>query len=389
MHHSRLVGGLTALAVLLILSLAPVASAATVQLPPANPEAVTVAQSCLGVPFLAGGTTRAGFDSPGLARFVYARLGVWLPGDLEGQAARGFAVTRAQLEPGDLVFYGSDYHHVGIYVAGDSMIDAPDAGSVVSTSTIDWNLDVRLRRYDARTGLHAVLVAQRFLGVPYVFGGASPAGFDASGLTKYVFAQLGVSLTHGATAQQKQTRRIPLRRLRPGDLVFFGNARYRYHVGIYVGNGQMISAPHTGAVVSYGPISGARIGGRLLPVRRYGPRTGLRAVFLAQKYLGVRYVFGGASPRGFDASGLTKYVFAQLGVSLPHGATDQQRRSTPLPISALQPGDLVFFGNASYSYHVGIYVGNGTMIDAPHTGAVVRYDPIGGAWIAGRLLPVR
>ena len=107
-------------------------------------------------------------------------------------------------------------------------------------------------------------------------------------------------------------------------------------------------------------------------------------IAIAQRYLGVPYVYGGASPSGFDCSGLTMYSYAQVGVGLSHGATDQQHASTPVPISALQPGDLVFFGNASYSYHVGIYVGGGSMIHAPHTGAVVSYGSIGGAWIGGR-----
>ena len=108
------------------------------------------------------------------------------------------------------------------------------------------------------------------------------------------------------------------------------------------------------------------------------------AVAIAQRYLGVPYVWAGASPSGFDCSGLTMYVYAQLGIGLSHGATDQQRASTPVPLSALQPGDLVFFGSAAYSHHVGIYVGGGQMIDAPHTGANVRYDSIAGAWIGGR-----
>ena len=107
-------------------------------------------------------------------------------------------------------------------------------------------------------------------------------------------------------------------------------------------------------------------------------------VGIAQRYLGVPYVYGGASPSGFDCSGLTMYCYAQVGVGLSHGATDQQHASTPVPISALQPGDLVFFGSASYSYHVGIYVGGGSMIHAPHTGAVVSYGSVGGAWIGGR-----
>jgi peptidoglycan DL-endopeptidase CwlO len=105
---------------------------------------------------------------------------------------------------------------------------------------------------------------------------------------------------------------------------------------------------------------------------------------IAQRYLGVPYVYGGASPGGFDCSGLTMYCYAQIGIGLSHGATDQQHASTPVPLSALQPGDLVFFGNASYSYHVGIYVGGGSMIHAPHTGAVVSYGSISGAWIGGR-----
>ena len=107
-------------------------------------------------------------------------------------------------------------------------------------------------------------------------------------------------------------------------------------------------------------------------------------VAIAQRYLGVPYVWGGASPSGFDCSGLVMYCYAQIGIGLSHGATDQQRASHPVSLSALQPGDLVFFGSASYSHHVGIYVGGGSMIDAPHSGAVVRYDSISGAWIGGR-----
>jgi cell wall-associated NlpC family hydrolase len=78
------------------------------------------------------------------------------------------------------------------------------------------------------------------------------------------------------------------------------------------------------------------------------------------------------------------YCYAQIGIGLAHGATAQQQSSTPVPLNALQPGDLVFFGSASYSSHVGIYVGGGSMIHAPHTGAVVSYGSISGAWIGGR-----
>ena len=109
-------------------------------------------------------------------------------------------------------------------------------------------------------------------------------------------------------------------------------------------------------------------------------------VIIAQRYFGVPYVWGGASPSGFDCSGLTMYCYAQIGIRMWHGATDQQRQSTPLALGDLRPGDLVFFGNASYSHHVAIYAGGGSVIEAPHSGDVVRYGALGGrdAWIGGR-----
>jgi peptidoglycan DL-endopeptidase CwlO len=107
-------------------------------------------------------------------------------------------------------------------------------------------------------------------------------------------------------------------------------------------------------------------------------------VAIAQRYLGVPYVWGGASPRGFDCSGLVMYVYAQVGVQLLHGATVQQRASTPVPLDALAPGDLVFYGGPSYSHHVAIYVGGGQVIEAPRTGALVSYDGVDDAWIGGR-----
>jgi peptidoglycan DL-endopeptidase CwlO len=100
---------------------------------------------------------------------------------------------------------------------------------------------------------------------------------------------------------------------------------------------------------------------------------GGQAVAIAEQYLGVPYVWGGASPSGFDCSGLVMYVYAQLGVSLPHNAYAQMTSLPAVPLSDLQPGDLVFFNGAS---HVGIYVGNGAMIHAPHTGTVVQFGSI-------------
>ena len=102
-----------------------------------------------------------------------------------------------------------------------------------------------------RGGVTAVLAfARAQLGEPYVWGGAGPNVWDCSGLTMVAWQQAGVRMSHGATVQYQQTRRVLIADLQPGDLVFFGNSTtYIGHVGIYIGGGQMIHAPHTGDVV--------------------------------------------------------------------------------------------------------------------------------------------
>lgn len=93
---------------------------------------------------------------------------------------------------------------------------------------------------------------------------------------------------------------------------------------------------------------------------------------IAKQYIGTPYVYGGSTPAGFDCSGFTQYVFAKAGKSLPRVTTAQQAAATP--VSDPQPGDLVFFG--SPSWHVGIYVGDGMMIDSPRTGSSVSIRPV-------------
>jgi cell wall-associated NlpC family hydrolase len=111
------------------------------------------------------------------------------------------------------------------------------------------------------------------------------------------------------------------------------------------------------------------------PPARYGSVVGI-----AMQYLGIPYKWGGASPStGFDCSGFTMYVYAQVGVSLPHHAASQYGMGTPVSKSELQPGDLVFFNGLG---HMGMYVGGGSFIHSPHTGDVVKISSLGDSWYA-------
>ncbi|MFC8501535.1 C40 family peptidase [Pedococcus sp. NPDC057267] len=105
-------------------------------------------------------------------------------------------------------------------------------------------------------GVGAVIAyAQAQLGKPYGWGAAGPDAFDCSGLTSMAWAQAGVYLAHYTGAQWAETSRVAISDLQPGDLVFYGSdGPSSHHVGLYVGNGQMIEAPHTGAVVRYASI---------------------------------------------------------------------------------------------------------------------------------------
>jgi cell wall-associated NlpC family hydrolase len=109
---------------------------------------------------------------------------------------------------------------------------------------------------------------------------------------------------------------------------------------------------------------------------------GAAVVALASRYLGVPYRYGGASPRGFDCSGLTQYVYGLLGVRLPRSAAQQYQATRHIPRSQAQRGDLVFFFTAGAVTHVGIYLGGNMMIAAPHTGDVVKRQAIYSANVA-------
>jgi cell wall-associated NlpC family hydrolase len=104
------------------------------------------------------------------------------------------------------------------------------------------------------------------------------------------------------------------------------------------------------------------------------PSFSLGGVFAtAQQYIGTPYVFGGADPSGFDCSGLVMFVYAQYGISLPHGVRGQFNAGTVIPESEARPGDLIIFKDFS---HNGFYGGNGMILDAPRRGKNVSLRPL-------------
>jgi len=107
-----------------------------------------------------------------------------------------------------------------------------------------------------------------------------------------------------------------------------------------------------------------------------GAASGRAAIAVRYAYaqLGKPYQWGGAGPDSFDCSGLTMRSWGAAGVSLPHSAAGQQAELPRVSLSALEPGDLVFFGDPAY--HTAIYIGGGDIIQAPHTGAVVEISPL-------------
>ncbi|MGC8513172.1 MAG: NlpC/P60 family protein [Acidimicrobiales bacterium] len=148
-------------------------------------------------------------------------------------------------------------------------------------------------------------------------------------------------------------------------------------------SGSSSGAPSSGSLGLLPSLVGGTSTGAPTAASSQGQLSGSAVVADAAKYLGVPYQWGGTSPStGFDCSGLVQRVFADLGVSLPRTSQEQATAGVAVPsLAQAQPGDLVFFagsdGTATSPGHVGIYIGNGQMIDAPQTGSTVQVQAVG------------
>ena len=111
------------------------------------------------------------------------------------------------------------------------------------------------------------------------------------------------------------------------------------------------------------------------------PTLGERMVSYARHFVGIRYSWGGTSPRtGFDCSGFVRFVYAHFGISLAHSSFSDRWLGKHVGRWSMRPGDLVFFDGGG---HVGMYIGHGRFIHAPHTGTVVRIETMAG-WYSNR-----
>lgn len=121
--------------------------------------------------------------------------------------------------------------------------------------------------------------------------------------------------------------------------------------------------------------------------------TRQQVVTIANRQLGIPYVWGGASRRGFDCSGLVQYVYGKVGIRLPRTADRQALIGSPVKMAHARPGDLMFFNTSKVRgavTHVGIYMGNNRMLHAPAAGKTVRYAEVGArSWFRPRLLGIR
>lgn len=136
----------------------------------------------------------------------------------------------------------------------------------------------------------------------------------------------------------------------------------------------------------------------LHPLNQSNSREGLieapvnEMIAYAKNFLGISYVYGGASPRGFDCSGFTKYVFSKIGINLPHQAKRQMEKGTAIQSKAeLLPGDLVFFKTKGSSIvnHVGIYLGDNRFIHASSGYGAVRISPLDSGYYYHRYVGAR
>jgi hypothetical protein len=182
----------------------------------------------------------------------------------------------------------------------------------------------------ARVNINALVqLAQHFIGLPYVYGGSTPSGFDCSGFVQWLYKQQGISLPRTTYQQYGRGLPIPRNSLRPGDIVFFeSTGKGPGHEGLYIGNGKFIESPHTGASIRISSLAG-------------------RSDFVGAR----RVIPGGQGFAGVVDNAASMATAPQTASSAPQGADILPNyRSEPVGVSAatgsqsLDPGSVTAQG---------------------------------------------
>ncbi|WP_254434107.1 C40 family peptidase [Halobacillus sp. Marseille-Q1614] len=320
-----------------------------------------------------------------------------LPRTLEHQVELGEEVARDDLQEGDVLFFSKDekgVSHSAIYMEDDRLIHPTVSNGVEITSfegSSYWSETfTEARRITEPPAIaednDIVAGALEYIGVPYVFGGETPDGFDCSGLIQYVFEKVsGIYLPRTTDQQWEAGEEVPMEDIKPGDVLFFSDT-YREgisHNGIYIGGGQFIHASRTQEVTtSY--VSAAYWQEKFTGIKRF---TDLKItsdhplVAEAARYIQeVPYESGGTTRSGFDTAGFIQYVFKDAeGIELPRYVDEQWEVGENVEKEDLQPGDVVFF-EADF-LNPAIYAGKGQVIHVtPDDGVTGTYLEADNYW---------
>lgn len=216
-----------------------------------HPDYITLASSSAGTAIAPSNTVTSTTGTAGTVKCsssVNLRSEANTSSSILAELKNGTAVTVLSTSNG---WSKVSYAGKAGYISADYLVTA-SSGTAISPSNTAASVSISAKRQSVLN------YAAQFLGVPYVYGGSTPSGFDCSGFTSYVFKNTVGSIPRVAQAQYDATTRVSRDDLLPGDLVFFGSSTSSIsHVGIYVGSNQFIHAPSTGDVVKYSSLTGS------------------------------------------------------------------------------------------------------------------------------------
>ncbi|MCD7035927.1 C40 family peptidase [Metabacillus sp. GX 13764] len=345
-----------------------------------------------GTSYSSGGNTPAsGFNSAGFVQYIMKKAAsISLPGISSEQYGFGQAVAKDSLQPGDVLFFKDTAtgktSTAGFYAGNGEMIYSSVSEGVTTVNvekSAYWsNRYLGAKRITENPSLAkdnpVVSAAIEQLGVPYIEGGKTPAGFDCSGFTQYVYRKaMGIYLPSAPEQQWETGEPVKSEDIRIGDLVFFQNTHRPgiSHVGIYAGENQILNATRIGGAnkvtVSY--LSNSFLQEKYAGIRRV---SGLKMdtsnpiVKEAASLIGTKQHTGGITPaEGFDTGGFVQYAVKHAtGISLPRYGKSQMNMGTYVSEKDLKPGDLVFFQGSTIV--PSIYAGNGQVILVSNTDGV-------------------